>query len=165
MNYDDGDGDDRDDDWDDDRDWYDPDPEDAESARWLAEQDAHFEEVHGGSGVCDCRPLLRNRVKWRIQAADRRMGSAWWRARCALRNPWTFRAGPAEITIRLNRHRSCACAGRGWFYHKTGIDPMPMPEGYDGVSLCSCGSAIGQLADSRRALRKMVRHERGESPF
>lgn len=167
IDYDDyDDGYEPDDDWYYDRnDDYEPDPEDAESARWLAEMDEHFEQVHGGSGVCDCRPPLRNRVKWRIQAAGRRLVTAWWRARCALDNPWTLRAGPAEITIRPNRHRSCACGGRGWFYHKTGIDPMPMPEGYDGVSLCPCGSAIGQLADSRRAVRKTARRERGEPPF
>lgn len=85
---DDGGGCDPGQDWDDaynGDDWYEPDPEDAESARWLAEEAAHFEEVHGGSGVCDCRPPLRNRVKWRVRVAGRRVGNAWYRIRCALK--------------------------------------------------------------------------------
>lgn len=161
----DDDGYDPDDDWYDDRDDYrEPDPEDYEIARAYGEHAEHCEKVHGG-GDCDCRPSVFRRLAWRVQRAAGRLVTAWWRARYAVDNPWTLRAGPAEITIRLNRHRSCACGGRGWFYHKTGIDPMPMPEGYDGVSLCPCGSVIGQLADSRRVVRKTARHDRNEPPF
>lgn len=151
------------DDYSQDDDWYDddayerePDPEDAEIARSYEEYYEHCETAHGG-GECDCRPSLYAREMWRVRDAGRWLAGLWYRSRCAIRQPWTLRLPGAEITIRLRPRHCGACGGRGWFYSKTGIDPHPMPPGYDGVSLCGCGTAIGKLADSRRAVRQMRR--------
>jgi hypothetical protein len=65
--------------------------------------------------------------------------SVWWQFRSLpwrLRKPRTVRIGPAEITLCFGPRDCMACRGNGWFYTKTGIDPDPMPEGYDGVGLC-----------------------------
>jgi hypothetical protein len=85
-----------------------------------------------------------------------------WRLQAVTREMHTLRAGPVELTVRFRPRSSCgACGGRGWFYTKTGIDPMPMPPGYDGAALCGCGAAVARLAQSRRA----VRRARNEPPF
>jgi hypothetical protein len=112
-------------------------------------------------GQCDCRPGRRERLMWRLRDFAGWFPAAWYQARRAARQPWTLRIPGAEVTVRLRPRHCGACAGRGWFYSKTGIDPCPMPPGYDGVSLCGCGTAIGKLADSRRAVRQM----RKEMPF
>lgn len=153
---------DPDDDWYDDGPWDDdddydrePDPEDWEIARSYEELYEHEEKVHGG-GECDCRPSLLLRFSWRAQAAWRWLTARWYRLRYSARQPWTLRLGPAEVTVRLQANRSCgACADRGWFYSKGTVNPLPMPPGYDGVSLCGCGTAIAKLADSRRVVRQM----------
>lgn len=143
------------DDWDDE--YYDrePDPEDWEIARSYEEDWEHREKKHGG-GECDCRPPLRPRL-WRLRLrVTGWFAGIYWRVRYSARQPWTLRLGPAEVTVRLQANRSCgACADRGWFYSRGTVNPVPMPPGYDGVSLCGCGTAIAKLAGSRRAVRAM----------
>jgi hypothetical protein len=76
------------------------------------------------------------------------------------------RIGPVELTIRMRRGGPCgACAGRGWFYTKGMLDPVPMPDGYDGVALCGCGTAIARLAERQRSERRSRRQSRREPPF
>lgn len=157
--YDDYDQDD--DDWyDDDDDYREPDPEDAEIARSYAELAEHEEKAHGG-GQCDCAPSRRERMVWRLRDIGRWFPGTLYRARYAARQPWTVRLFGAEITVRL-RPRDCgACGGRGWAYS---LDPGradDRPPGYNGASLCGCGSAIARLADSRR----MLRRTRNDPPF
>jgi len=159
--------DDSDDQYEPDYDDYDDDPGgswgpgDYLVAKAYYEEAGHRDEVHGG-GDCDCRPPLAVRASQPARDVAGRLAGPWARLKVASRHPWTVRIGPAEVTLRLRAsHRCGACGGRGWFYSKTGIDPVPMPEGYDGVSLCGCGSAIGQLAGTRRYLRDT----RGEPPF
>ena len=143
------------DDWDDRLYPYIPDEGDYEQEQAYEEYWEHRDAKHGG-GECDCRPSLRDRLTRHVVSACGSVFGTWYRARAAARHPWTVRLGRVELTLRLNAHRQCgACTGRGWFYSKTGIDPMPMPPGYDGVSLCGCGTAIGKLAGSRRAVRQM----------
>jgi hypothetical protein len=156
------------DDYTDDEDWYDddyepePDAEDYEIARAYAELAEHEEKAHGGAPCrCRVRPPALERLAWLLGDIAERFPAAWYRVRSAMRQPWTLRLLGAEMTVRLRPRECGACGGRGWFYSKTGIDPLPMPPGYDGVSLCGCGTAIGKLADSRRAVRKMRR----ELPF
>lgn len=158
----DGTEDGQDDDWyDDDRDYREPDPEDAEMARSYEEHAEHCDQVHGG-GECDCRTpcwlLLKEqaqRLYWDVRN----------KVTTPLRQPCTVRIGRAEITLRLNardvRSGCGACHGQGWFYTKTGISPRPMPEGFDGVGLCGCGSAIARLADDRKTVRQAMK----EPPF
>ena len=75
-------------------------------------------------------------------------------------HPRTLRLGRLEFTIRWTR--SCgACAGRGWFYTKGSLNPVIRPEGYDGVSLCGCGSGVTRLVESRRYVRRVSK----EAPF
>jgi hypothetical protein len=152
------------DDWyDDERDGivdYEPDGEDYEIARSYAEHYEHCERRHGG-GECNCRPSL---LLLAYGAVARKLQSAWWQARSLpwrLREPRTVRIGPAEITLRFKPRDCMACRGKGWFYTKTGIDPDPMPEGYDGVGLCGCGASITRLAEDRR----IVRQAQKEPPF
>jgi hypothetical protein len=79
-----------------------------------------------------------------------------------MRGIYTVRLGRAEITLRLNADRECgACGGKGWMYTLSGAETDPIPPGYNGASLCPCGSATGALADSRRYLRE----RRDEPPF
>ena len=54
------------------------------------------------------------------------------------------------------------CHSRGWFYAKTGIDPLPSRRVRRGEP-CGCGPAIGKLADSRRVRLRRMRSE--ELPF
>ena len=151
----------QDDDWYDDDDYdRDPDPEDYEIARSYEELYAHQEKAHGGH-QCDCRPSAPERLAWRLRDLAGWFPGTWYRARYAVHQPWTVRILGAEVTVRLHPRECGACSGRGWFYSKTGIDPLPMPPGYDGVCLCGCGTAIGKLAGSRRAVRRM----RKETPF
>lgn len=150
---------DPDDDWYDDGPWDDlddePDPEDAEIARAYEEDWEHRDKKHGGA-ECDCRPSPWAR-SWRLRhRVTGWFAGSYWRVRYSARQPWTLRLGPAEVTVRLQANRSCgACADRGWFYSKGTVNPLPMPPGYDGVSLCGCGTAIAKLAGSRRAVRAM----------
>lgn len=145
------------DDWYDDDDpqsGYEPDPEDAEIEREYAEYYDHCDKVHGGEH-CDCRPsrLARLVAAWRDGV--RRAGNRWWKVRSFTRQMHTVRVGPVELTVRFRPPVNCgACGGRGWFYTVGTVDPMPMPAGHDGTSLCGCGSAIARLADSRRYVRE-----------
>jgi hypothetical protein len=153
---------------DDDGDWRDygddgwePDPEDSAMARAYEDEAEHRETVHGG-GECACRVPLRDYLRWRASTAVNRLWSIRNGLSCALRSPWTLRLGPAEFTVRLRADRACgACSGRGWFYTLDRSREDDRPPGYNGAALCGCGSAIGQLADSRRYLRST----RGEPPF
>lgn len=160
--HDDDDYDDQDDDWyDDDDDYREPDPEDAEIARSYAEMAEHEEMAHGGH-QCDCPPSLLERLSWRMRDARRWLADLRYRVRNAARQPWTVCLPGAEVTVRLRPSRDCgACGGQGWAY---GLDPGKpdlRPPGYNTVSLCGCGTAIGKLADSRRAVRRM----RNDPPF
>ncbi|MEU8195321.1 hypothetical protein AB0C10_16220 [Microbispora amethystogenes] len=75
-----------------------------------------------------------------------------------------MRIGSIEITVRRRPRKPCqACSGRGWFYTKGTLDPVPPPPGYDGVALCGCGTAHDKLNDNRRRWRK--RQLRNEPPF
>jgi hypothetical protein len=150
---DDDDGDWRD--YDDDPDDYpEPDGGDYEIARAYEDEAEHRETVHGG-GECDCRPSLRDRLAWQAADAVRRLGNARARMAIAMRGVHTIRLGRAEFTLRLNADRACgACGGKGWFYTTTPKPSDPIPTGYNGASLCGCGSAIGKLAGSRRHLRR-----------
>jgi hypothetical protein len=174
-----------DDDWDEDDDPYEPDdsddqdepdydyydddpggswgPEDYLSAKAYYEEAGHRDEVHGG-GDCDCRPPLAVRASQLARDVAGRLAGPWVRLRLkiAARHPWTVRAGGIEVTVRLHAGRGCgACGARGWFYSLDRSRDDDRPPGYNGVSLCGCGSAIGQLAGTRRYLRDA----RGEPPF
>lgn len=148
-----------------DDDWYDdepddrePDPEDHMIAQAYEEYYGHCEKVHGG-GECTCRPSPLA-VAW--HAASRRAFNAWYGARRFAREMHTVRLGSLELTVRCRPSASCcACQGRGWFYTKTSVDVMPMPEGYNGTALCGCGSAVARLAESRRFVRRTA----NEPPF
>jgi hypothetical protein len=159
------------DDYEDDGDWrdYDDDPDDYpepdggdyEIARAYEEEAEHRELVHGG-GECDCRPSLRDRLAWEAADAARRFSNAGARMAIAMRGVHTIRLGRAEFTLRLNADRACgACGGRGWFYTLSSAERDPIPPGYNGASLCGCGSAIASLAQSRRYVRGFDR----EPPF
>lgn len=82
-----------------------------------------------------------------------------------------MRIGPFEIVIRRRRTGSpCgACQGRGLFHTKGGMDKYPAPEGYDGVTLCGCGTAVDLLADVWRNRRRRERQGTGpwgsDAPF
>ena len=150
-------------DWHDDRDDYrEPDPEDADIARAYEEHYEHLDAVHGG-GECDCRPSLAARVSQAARGAVYWAASrTWWPVKRASRHPWTLRAGPVELTLRLRADRRCgACGGRGWNYSLTPTPEHPIPPGYNGAALCGCGSAIGKLAETRRYLRSTDK----EPPF
>jgi hypothetical protein len=155
---------DPDDFWDDRDEQYEPDPEDAEFARAYAEHLEHCETRHGG-GDCDCRPsrLAMALVRLRDAASDTawRLRGAWF---SLLRSPHFLRLGPLELSVRIRR-KCGVCSGRGWMHSKGTLDPHPAPPGYDGVSLCGCGSAIGKLGDSARYLRAERRRSRTEPPF
>jgi hypothetical protein len=145
-----------------DDDWYDddrePDPEDAEIARSYAEYHEHCDQAHGG-GECDCRPSALDRLRW---AAGCSLRNAWAKVRIFAREVHTIRVGPLELAACFRPPLRCgACGGEGWFYSRTGLNPRPVPEGYDGVSLCGCGSAIARLAEARR----YVRQAQDEPPF
>jgi hypothetical protein len=142
-------------DFDDDRDddWREPDGDDYEIAKAYEEEAAHRETVHGG-GECDCRPSLLDRLTWHASDMARRAGNARARLTIAMHGIYTLRIGRAEVTLRLNADRRCgACGGRGWAYSLDRSGQDDRPPGYNGVSLCGCGSAIGKLADTRRYLR------------
>ena len=149
-------------DWHDDRDDYrEPDPEDADIARAYEEHAEHCDEVHGG-GECDCRPSAAARASQAARDIGYWLARPWWRLKAATHRPWTLRIGPAEVTLRLRaNHRCDACRGRGWNYSMTPKPEHPIPPGYNGASLCGCGSAIGSLAKSRREMRRME----SEPPF
>jgi len=149
-----------DDDWYDDRDDREPDPEDYEINRAYEEHAQHCEDRHGG-GECTCRPSPWWPAVRRLRAIIGWFPVTWWRVRYSLRTPWTVRIPGLEVTVRFRPRRCGACSGRGWFYTKGTLNPVPMPEGHDGVALCGCGSAIGQLAGTRRYLRKT----RNDPPF
>ena len=137
-----------------------PDPEDWEIAKAYEEHYEHMEKVHGGH-QCDCRPSRIERLWWRLRAAAGWFPGTYYRARNAARRPWTIRLLGAELTVRL-RPRDCgACGGKGWAYSLDRSRPDDRPPGYNGVSLCGCGSAITRLADSRRYLRRT----RNDLPF
>lgn len=77
-----------------------------------------------------------------------------------------LRLGPTEITIRMRRSSPCgACVGRGWFYTKGALNPVPPPPGYDGVALCGCGTATDRINDTRRQFRRAHRRGRRQPPF
>jgi hypothetical protein len=160
--WDDQDEADEDDGWyDDDDDYREPDPEDSEIARAYGEYAEHCEQVHGGAH-CDCRPSLPERLASLARDAGRRVLNARARLLIATREPRTLRIGPAEVTVRLRADRKCsACSGRGWFYTLDRSRKDDRPPGYNGTSLCGCGSAIGKLAETRRYLRSA----RSEPPF
>lgn len=148
-------------DWDDRDDYREPDPEDYEIARAYEEYYEHMEKVHGGH-QCDCRPTRRERLAWRLRDAGRWLSGLRYRVRNAVRSPWTIRCCGAEVTIRLRAGRQCgACGGQGWAYSLVPGREDLRPPGYNGVSLCGCGSAIAALADSRRYLRRT----RTDPPF
>ncbi len=150
----------RDDDWyDDDRyDDRESDPEDADIARSYEEHYEHCERKHGG-GECDCRP---SRLLLAREAVTRKLWYARGWVRIFAYEMHTVRIGPLELTARFRPPLRCgACSGKGWFYSKTGINPDPMPPGYDGVSLCGCGSAVARLAEGRRTVRQAQK----EAPF
>jgi hypothetical protein len=148
-------------DWRDDDDYREPDPEDADIARSYEEYYEHRDQVHGG-GECDCRPSARDRLAWLAGDARRQLGNARARLAIAMRGVYTIRLGRAELTLRLNADRLCgACGGRGWFYTLSSAEANPIPPGYNGASLCGCGSATSSLAESRRNLRRT----RDEPPF
>jgi hypothetical protein len=155
-----------DDDQEPDDDWYDDDPperdpEDGDIARAYEEHYEHLDAVHGG-GECDCRPSLAARASQALRGAGYWLAGPWWRLKAAMRHPWTLRAGPAEITLRLRAdHRCGACGGRGWNYSLTPKPEHPIPPGYNGAALCGCGSVIGKLAETRRYLRST----RNDPPF
>lgn len=101
-------------------------------------------------GVQDC---------WHPSGVAPRLTTRW---RNLTACPRTLHLGPVEVTVRLLRHGTCgACAGRGWFYTKGSLSPVPRPEGYDSVSLCGCGSGIARLARARRHVRQASK----EAPF
>jgi hypothetical protein len=140
---------------DDDRDDYGHEPDEPE---WdsidSAEYWNHRDEAHGGE-ECDCGSLLRERLTARASSAYRRLTDPWRRLNSATRHPWTLRAGPVELTLRLRADRRCgACGGRGWNYSLTAKPEHPVPPGYNGAALCGCGSAIGKIAETRRCLRR-----------
>jgi len=138
-----------------------PDPEDYEIARDYAEHAEHCLTAHGG-GECDCGPSLRARAVWPAWRMFNRLTEPWFRLRVKAYEPWTFRLGPAEVTLRLHADRRCgACGGKGWFYTMSSAEPDPIPPGYNGAALCECGSAIASLAESRRYVRGFDR----EPPF
>jgi hypothetical protein len=140
---------------------WEPDPEDAEIAKAYEEHAEHCERVHDG-GECNCRPSLAERASQLANSVVCRLWGIRNNLTAAARRPCTLRAGPAEVTIRLRADRGCdACSGRGWFYTMTPNPEFPVPEGYNGAALCGCGSAIGKLAETRRAMR----HARDEPPF
>lgn len=142
-----------DDDWYDDDDYREPDPEDGDIARAYEEHYEHLDTVHGG-GECDCRPSLADRLSRRAEDAAYWLRGIRNRMAAATRRPCTLRLGPAEITVRLSAGRACgACGGRGWSYGLDRSRPDERPPGYNTVSLCGCGAAIGQLAETRRYLR------------
>ena len=142
-----------------DGDWYarddrEPDPEDAEIAKEYYELEQHCEEKHGG-GECTCRPSpLALWWQWNVTHRLHRLGDVRYRVRYAARQPWTIRLLGAELTIRLRPRECGACGGKGWAYSLDRSRPDDRPPGYNGVSLCGCGSAITRLADSRRYLRR-----------
>lgn len=163
---------DQDDDYEPDDDWYDdwydddprddwePDPEDAEIARAYAEHAEHCERKHGG-GECHCRPSLLDYLRWAAAGRIRRLRDLPFRVRIFAHELHTVRVGPIGLTARFRPPAQCgACRGEGWFYIKTG-EPDLRPEGYDGVALCGCGSAVTKLAEDRR----YVRQARNEPPF
>ncbi len=39
----------------------------------LAAEQEHFDRFHPGSGVCNCRPPLRQRIAWRLSEWRRRL--------------------------------------------------------------------------------------------
>jgi hypothetical protein len=101
------------------------------------------------------RPGVLGRLAARLTA-----GLAAWPRLAAVR------IGPVELAVRVRRSGPCgACAARGWFYTKGGLDPVPRPDGYDGVSLCGCGTALTQLAERQRRDRQYRRRSRREPPF
>lgn len=166
-------GEDEDDDQEPDDDWYgddpfdgrEPDPEDGDIARSEEEYYEHLDAAHGG-GDCDCRPSLAARASEALRRVRYWLAAPWWQLKTATRHPWTLRAGPAELTLRLcANHRCGACGGRGWNYSLTPRPEHPIPPGYNGASLCGCGSAIGKLAETRRYLRDLDRSSRNEPPF
>lgn len=152
----------------DDGDWRDyndddrePDPEDYAIAREYEDYAEHCETVHGG-GECTCRPSLAARASQAVRGISNRLRSPWWRLKAATRHPWTLRIGPAEVTLRLHANRTCgACGGKGWGYSLIPGKADDRPPGYNGTSLCGCGSATARLADTRRYLRQ----HRDEPPF
>lgn len=145
----------------DDDDYREPDPEDGDIARSYEEYAEHCDTVHGG-GECDCRPSLRDRLADLTRRVANRLWALRWWLTSAARQPCTLRFGPAEITVRFRPGRQCgACAGRGWFYTLNRSRPDDRPPGYNGAALCGCGSAISQLAVSRRRERQA----RNEPPF
>lgn len=78
----------------------------------------------------------------------------------------TLRLGRIEITLRRRSADPCsACTGRGWFYTKGTLNPLPPPPGYDGVALCGCGTATDQINDTRRELRQELRRLQTQPPF
>jgi hypothetical protein len=99
---------------------------------------------------------------WEHRPGPRARLAARWRYLTA--RPVTLRLGRLEFTLRW-RHPCDACASRGWSYSKGSLNPVPMPEGYDGVSLCGCGNAIGSLAASRAYVRGFDHRMRKEGPF
>jgi hypothetical protein len=69
--------------------------------------------------------------------------------------------GRFQIAFRRRPAAPCsACEGHGWFHTKGG-PVRPAPPGYDGVALCPCGTAVYQLAEGART----VRRARGHAPF
>lgn len=79
-----------------------------------------------------------------------------------------MRIGQFEIIVRRRRTGPpCgACQGRGLFHTKGILDKYPAPEGYDGVTLCGCGTAHDRLADTARERRRWQREQRqGTAPF
>lgn len=161
------------DDYDDpeDEDWYDedydrddyrePDPEDAEIARSYEEYYQHCEDKHGGH-QCDCRPSRLMLALWRLRDLGGWFVGTWRRVRYSGYQPWTTRLAGVEVTVRLRAGRRCgACHGKGWAYSLSPGRKDDRPPGYNGVSLCPCGSATAALAESRRYLRET----RNDLPF
>lgn len=145
---------DDDDDYYDDDDYREPDGEDGDIARSYEEYWEHRDKVHGG-GECDCRPSLRDRLADVGRRIINRLWALRWWLTSAARQPCTLRLGPAEITVRFRPDRKCgACAGQGWFYTLNRSRPDDRPPGYNGAALCGCGSAISQLAGTRRRERQ-----------
>jgi hypothetical protein len=155
------DQDEPDDDYDDHRGSWEPDPEDGAIAEAYYLEAEHRDEVHGG-GPCDCLPSPAERISRLASSAVSRLWGIRNRLAAATCQPWTLRAGPAEVTVRLNAGRRCgACGGQGWRYSLIPGRPDLMPPGFNDVGLCGCGAAISQLAGARREMRRT----RDEPPF
>lgn len=128
--------------------YQEPDMADLEHLTFLRAEAEHFDKKHP-NGVCNCKTRLRNRLR------DARNRAAW-----VIRQMHTIRIGPVELTVRYRPPAKCgACEGRGWFYTRSSAEQFPA--GYNGASLCGCGSAVAALARSRRNLRASMK----EAPF